>query len=112
VVICRGTSPSQAARSRALAESSASPIAAVNAVALSAPMPGIVASRRAGAELRRRLDELAVERRNAGVELGPLPPHLLEEQPHPQAQPRPLVRRPRREASEPRERGGKTEGAA
>ena len=43
--------------------------------------------RRRGA---RHLDELAVERRDAGVELGPLAAHLVGELPHPRAQPRPF----------------------
>ena len=50
---------------------SASPTAATIAVAFRAPMPGIVASRRAGAELRAALDELAIEGFDAGVELRP-----------------------------------------
>src|SRR5206468_12195040 len=49
VVICRGTKPSQAARSRPRANVPAVPIAATSAVAFSTPMPGIVASRRAAA---------------------------------------------------------------
>jgi hypothetical protein len=47
VVACRGTSPSHAARLRPRAKVSASPTAATSAVALSAPMPGMLVSRRA-----------------------------------------------------------------
>jgi hypothetical protein len=47
VVICRGTNPSQAAKSLARAKVAPLPIAATNAVAFSTPMPGIVARRRA-----------------------------------------------------------------
>jgi hypothetical protein len=47
VVIWRGTSPSQAARSRPRANASPLPIAATSAVAFSTPMPGMVASLRA-----------------------------------------------------------------
>ena len=47
VEFCRGTRPSQAARSRAFRNWRASPTAAINAVAPIGPMPGIVMSRRA-----------------------------------------------------------------
>lgn len=47
VVACRGTSPSHAARLRPRAKVSASPTAATSAVALSAPIPGMLVSRRA-----------------------------------------------------------------
>ena len=47
VVICRGTRPSHAARSRPRANVRPSPIAAERAVAFSTPMPGMVARRRA-----------------------------------------------------------------
>ena len=51
VVICRGTSPSQAARSRPRANVPALPIAAASAVAFSTPIPGMVASRRAASSV-------------------------------------------------------------
>src|SRR5271156_3578990 len=54
VVTWRGTSPSQAARSRPRAKLCPSPMAATNAVAFSTPIPGIVASRRAAGSLRAR----------------------------------------------------------
>jgi len=47
VVACRGTRPSHAARLRPRAKVSASPTAAISAVALSAPIPGMLVSRRA-----------------------------------------------------------------
>src|SRR5204863_1496522 len=52
VVACRGTSPSQAARSRARAKLRASPTAATSAVAFKAPIPGMVDSRLAATSLR------------------------------------------------------------
>ena len=52
VVICLGTSPSQAARSRPRPKVSALPIAAASAVAFSGPMPGIVANSRAASSVR------------------------------------------------------------
>jgi hypothetical protein len=52
VVAWRGTSPSQAARSRPRPKVRPSPIAATSAVAFSTPTPGMVASRRAAGSLR------------------------------------------------------------
>jgi len=52
VVCCRGTSPSYAPRSLALAKLLASPTAAIRAVALSTSTPGMDLSRRAAASLR------------------------------------------------------------
>src|SRR3954469_18027670 len=54
LVICRGTNPSQAARSRPRPKVSALPIAATSAVAFSGPIPGIVNSSRAASSVRDR----------------------------------------------------------
>ena len=64
VVACRGTSPSQAARSRPRANVFAPPTAATSAVALSAPMPGMVVSRRAASS---RLASAANSASNAEI---------------------------------------------
>lgn len=52
VVACRGVRPSQAARSRPRPKLAASPTAAVSAVALMTPIPGIVDRRRAASSAR------------------------------------------------------------
>ena len=72
VVACRGTSPSHAARLRPRAKVSASPTAATSAVALRAPIPGMLVSRRAASFCFASLGELGVERRDPLVER--LPP--------------------------------------
>jgi hypothetical protein len=52
VVTCRGTKPSQAARSRLRAKLSPWPMAAISAVAFNTPTPGMVIRRRAVSSLR------------------------------------------------------------
>jgi hypothetical protein len=71
VVTCRGTSPNHAARSRARVNVSALPMAATIAVALSAPIPGIVVRRRA-AVVANAMHDLVVESRDTLVESSPL----------------------------------------
>ena len=66
-------------------------------------MPGIVASRRAGAERRAASTNSRSSARDAGVELGPLAAHLVDELAQPRAQAGSLVveQRPEREAEGP-----------
>ena len=89
VVCCRGTSPSQAARSRPRRKAAPLPTAATSAVALRTPIPGIVIRTRrcvrAGS-----LQDLPGQGRDAPVECRPLVLHLVDELTHAPAD---LIRR-------------------
>ena len=81
VVICFGTSPSQAARSRPRPKVSALPIAATSAVAFSGPIPGN-GHQQSGGLVRAGLQrELLVESLDASVQLAPFGLVVLDQQP-------------------------------
>ena len=87
VVNCRGTRPSQAARSRPWSKLSAWPTAATRADATIAPKPGIVVSRRAlSFSFAHRMNSVskAAIRRSS---LSPLRASVGDEQDHAWAQP-------------------------
>ena len=92
VVDCRGTRPSQAARSLPRAKDSALPIAAVRAVAIMTPTPGIDASRRASARcLAQDANSLSnaairIERRDPTIKFLPLRAHVADQGPYPRTQ--------------------------
>ena len=81
VVICLGTSPSQAARSRPRPKVSALPIAATSAVAFSGPIPRN-RQQQPGSLVRTGLTrELLIEGLDAAVQLAPFGPLVLDQQP-------------------------------